>query len=157
MIVASPLEFFLGLDFACPMPLQPPSDADVIRLPLSTCWIWRPAPGVIVVVFKGVLSAQAAARIDEILRRLTADGQKHEDFHDWEGMTDYDGEARVTLTNTALAIRVTSEHVHLLVRSRAVAMGVKVASAVLGNITSHLDRASFEKALEESIIRHRKG
>lgn len=139
------------------MALQPPATAEVIQSPLGTCWIWCPAPGVIVIVFKGVLSAQSAAKIDEVLRRLTANGKKHEDFHDWEGMTDYDGQARVTLTNTALALRPSSEHVHLLVRSRAVAMGVKVASAVLSNITSHLDRASFEAALDASIARARNG
>lgn len=139
------------------MALRPPADAEILQSPMSTCWIWCPAPGVIVTVIKGVLSAQAATRIDEILRNLTANGNKHEDFHDWEGMTDYDGQARVTLTNTALALRATNERVHLLVRSKAVAMGVKVASAVLGNITSHLDRASFESALEESISRHQKG
>ena len=138
------------------MALQPPADAELVQSPLSTCWIWCPAPGVIVCVIKGVLSAQAGGRIDEILRRLTADGQKHEDFHDWEGMTDYDGQARVTLTNTALAIRGTIECVHLLVRSKTVAVGVRVASAVLSNLVSHLDRASFEAALAESITRHRK-
>ena len=137
------------------MALQPPADAELVQSPLSTGWIWCAAPNVIVCVFKGVLSAQAAARIDEILRRLTATGQKHEIFQDWEGMTDYDGQARVTLTNTAQALRPTNERVHLLVRSKTVAMGVRVASAVLTNIVSHLDRASFEAALQESVVRHR--
>lgn len=138
------------------MPLQPPADAELVQSPLGTCWIWCPAPDVIVSLFKGVLSAQAATRIDDILRRLTANGNKHDAFHDWEGMTDYDGQARVTLTNTALALRPSSERVHLLVRSKTVAMGVKVASVVLPTLFSHLDRASFESALEESITRRRK-
>jgi hypothetical protein len=138
------------------MALQPPTDAEIVKSPFGTCWVWCPAAGVIVCVIKGVLSAQAGARIDEVLRRLTAEGNKHEDFHDWEGMTDYDGQARVTLTNTALALRPTNERVHLLVRSKTVAMGVKVASAVLPNIVSHLDRASFESALADSVARHGK-
>jgi len=138
------------------MALQPPSDAETIQSPFGTSWIWCPVAGVLVCVIKGVLSAQSASRIDEILRRRTSDGSKHEDFHDWEGMTDYDGQARITLTNTALALRHTNEKVHLLVRSKTVAMGVKVASAVLPNVVSHLDRSSFESALADSISRHRK-
>lgn len=137
------------------MALQPPATAEVIQSPLGTCWIWCPTPTIIVTVFKGVLSTQCATKMDEILRRIVSDGKMRENFHDWEGMTDYDGQARITLTNTSLALRPTSEHVHLLVRSRAVAMGVKVASAILTHLTSHLDRASFDAALQASIARSR--
>jgi hypothetical protein len=138
------------------MALQPPPDAEITQSPFGTTWIWCPVTGVIVCVVKGVLSAQGATKIDEILRRVTASGIKHDIFDDWEGMTDYDGQARVTLTNTALALRNMTEKMHLFVRSRSVAMGVKIASAVVPNLVSHLDRATFESALAESISRHSK-
>jgi len=138
------------------MALQPPADAEVIQSPFGTIWMWCPAKGIIVTMVKGVMSAQAGGKFDEILRRLAASVGQHEAFHDWEGMTEYDGQARVTVTNTALALRTSYERVHVLFRSRAVAMGVKLASAVLPNLVSHLDRASFEAALEASLKRRSK-
>jgi hypothetical protein len=138
------------------MALQPPEDAEIIRSPLGTTWIWRPVPSVLVCLVKGVLTSQAASKMDEVLRRVTADVSRHEDFYDWEGMTDYDGEARIQLTNTALSMRSAYERVHMLVRSKTVALGVKVASAVVPGFVVHMDRPSFENALAESLQRHGK-
>jgi len=137
------------------MALAPPVDAEIIQSPFGTVWVWCPVTGVLVTQIKGVLSAQAAAKLAEIIRRLTAQFGRHEHFNDWEEMTNYDGEARTVMTSTALSIRKDCEHVHLLVRSKAVALGVKVASAVVPNLTSHVDRATFESALTASIARHR--
>lgn len=137
------------------MALHPPADAEIIESPFGTVWVWSPATGVIVTMVKGVLSAQAAGRLAETMLRLNTQVGRHEHFHDWEGMTNYDGEARSIMTKTALSIRNSYEHAHLLVHSKAVAFGVKVASTVVPNITSHLDRATFESALADSIKHHR--
>jgi hypothetical protein len=137
------------------MALNPPVDAEIISSPFGTVWVWCPVTGVLVTQIKGVLSAQAASTLAEIIRRLTAKFGPQEHFNDWEGMTNYDGEARSVMTNTAISMRKDCEHVHLLVRSKAVALGVRVASAVVPNLTSHVDRATFESALAASIARHR--
>jgi hypothetical protein len=137
------------------MALHPPADAEIIQSPFGTVWVWSPATGVIVTMVKGVLSTQAATRLAESMRRWNEQFGRHEDFHDWEGMTNYDGEARAIMTSTALSMRNSYERSHLLVRSKAVAFGVKVASTVVPNITSHFDRATFESALADSIANHR--
>jgi hypothetical protein len=137
------------------MALDPPVDAEIIQSPFGTVWVWCPVTGVIVTQIKGVLSAQAAGKLAETLRRLNTEFGRHEHFHDWEGMTNYDGEARAVMTSTALSMRNDYKSAHLLVQSKAVALGVRVASAVVPNLTSHLDRATFESALTDAIARHR--
>lgn len=137
------------------MALQPPADAEFIQSPFGKVWVWTPAIGVIVTKVEGVLSAQAAGRLAETLRRLNTEFGRHEHFHDWDGMTNYDGEARAVMTSTALSMRNDYKSAHLLIRSKAVALGVKVASAVVPNLTSHSERTTFESALADSIARHR--
>lgn len=137
------------------MALDPPVDAEIIQSPFGTVWVWCPVIGVIVTKVKGVLSAQAATKLAEAMRRLNTEFGRHEHFHDWEEMTNYDGEARAVMTRTALSMRNDYKSAHLLVQSKTVALGVKVASAVVPNLTSHMDRATFESALKDAIARHR--
>lgn len=137
------------------MALHPPADADNIQSPFGKVWVWSPVAGIIVTKVEGVLSAQAASRLAETIRRLTKDFGRQQHFHDWEEMTNYDGEARSIMTNMALSMRNDYECVHLLIRSKAVALGVKVASAVVPNLASHTERSTFESALADSIARLR--
>lgn len=149
------VDFTSQIRLVCVMALHPPPDAEIIQSPFGTVWVWCPVVGVIVTKVEGVLSAQSAGKLAETMRRLNTQFGRHEHFHDWEGMTNYDGEARAVMTRTALSMRNDYKSAHLLVRSKAVALGVKVASAVAPNLTSHLDRTTFESALTDSIARHR--
>lgn len=136
------------------MPLHPPASADMVQTSLGTVWIWIPTPGVVVTVVKGVISAQLAGHWCEVVLRKTADQTRLESFHDWEEMTDYDGEARTLLIDTSKKLRPKSERVHILFRSKIVALGVRVASTILPHLVSYTDRSLFQAALDKAKLRH---
>lgn len=77
-------------------------------------------------------------------------------FHDWELVTGYDSVVRQEL------VRWTDENekpgeVHILVKSRLVAMGVSVANAALGGkLVVYSDRVKFENTRSEMTMRKRR-
>jgi hypothetical protein len=106
-----------------------------------------PAPGVFHTVIVGYTQAEEARQIIAAGDRVIAEAGMLVAFHDWEAMTGYHTESRVLLTEWGLRIRAQVEKVHVLVRSRVVAMGVSVASLVLrGMLVSYTQRAAFEAA-----------
>jgi hypothetical protein len=69
-------------------------------------------------------------------------------FHHSFGMTGYDSECRIELTNWVMSHRAQSR-LFIGLRSKIVAMGVSVANLALGNvIQTHASPATLESALE---------
>ncbi|UQA57485.1 hypothetical protein [Polyangium aurulentum] len=130
----------------------PPEHAEQIRAPAGTSWLWRPARGVLVTRVVGLLTAQAGAAMEAAMLRIVAEDGQYEGFHDWLQMTDYAAEARVRLTDAARAVHTSTKIVHILVGSKVVAFGVRVANAALGNLRVYQSSDSFESALH-SVLR----
>jgi len=121
-----------------------------------TLTVASPAPGIFHTIGSGVVDTEMAGRIVEAGDRVVADTRPIVAFHDWEALTGYEPKCREILTDWGLRIRADVEAVHLLVRSRLVAMGVSVAGLVLqGMLVSYSTRAPFEAALEERVKRAR--
>jgi hypothetical protein len=72
-------------------------------------------------------------------------------FHDLAEVTDYDSEARLRITPWSRQHRGQFRAVHVLVRSQAVAWGIRLLSALTdGLIVAHHQREAFEAALREA-------
>jgi hypothetical protein len=77
-------------------------------------------------------------------------------FHDWEAVTGYESIVRQELARWS-EVHEKAGEVHVLVRSRLVAMGVSVANVALGGmIQVYSDRAKFEKIRADRIAQKRR-
>jgi hypothetical protein len=80
-------------------------------------------------------------------------------FHEWADAETYDSAARKLLTDWGTEITADVVKVHILFRSKLAAMGVSVASVVLGGmIAPYQDAQKFQRALQEAVReRHQRG
>jgi hypothetical protein len=73
-------------------------------------------------------------------------------FHDWELVEDYDTEARNLLTPWSKLNRPKFERVHMLVRSRALAWGIRIVNSITNDVmVAHHSRDSFEEARRRAL------
>ena len=94
--------------------------------------------------------AQLDAMVSEGVRGVVV-------FHDFEALLGYDSAARQRLTEWRRSAPAgTTRALHLLVRSKLVAMGASTASLALRlvgvELQSYTDRGSFERALETARV-----
>ena len=128
------------------------SAVEETRIGSARLTVERPAPGVVLEVFKGHIGRAFVDPIMAPLERLAAHGARFVQLHDWSAVTGYDGEARVELTRRSLALRPHVAAFHLLASDPIVRMGVTVANLVLARfITLHGERSGFEAALAEAV------
>lgn len=114
--------------------------------------IWTPGPTLMVMSLVGHGEGRFAAPSVAALARLS----KHDRlslFVDAEAMDSYDSPIRTELTAAVFPDRARYDAVHVLVRSKMVAMGVTVANLALGGIVhSHTERATFKAALDARLF-----
>jgi hypothetical protein len=68
-------------------------------------------------------------------------------FHDCMALEDYEVDARTRITEWSRAHAAPFSAVHLLVRSRVVAWGVRLVTSLTGDlIVAHAERATFDAA-----------
>ena len=116
-----------------------------------------PAPGIFRTNVEGHLDVTMARHVVEAGDRVAAAAGFLVAFHDWEAVTGYETQARVVLTEWGVRLGKRVERVHLLVKSRIVAMGVAIAGLVLrGMLVSYTDRKAFEAALADRIAQARR-
>lgn len=73
-------------------------------------------------------------------------------FHDWLDMTGYDSSCRKRITDWTVKHLDAYAAVHVLLRSKLVAMGVQVANLALGGLVkTHKTRASLEAAVRAAV------
>ena len=120
----------------------------------AECSFWFVAPTVLMSRFEGHVDAATAKSVIETLERLTAPLREFHLFNDSEALSSYDPELRVLMTRWVERSRPRLIKNHVLVRSKIVAMGVAVASMLLGDIMRmHSDRRSFESAVGDITAR----
>jgi hypothetical protein len=110
--------------------------------------IGRPAPWIFLSRVEGHLNLEGARLIDTAVRAHVASESRYLVLlNDWSQMSDYDGTARVLLTDLARHVLPACEGLHILVGSRLVAFGVQAANLILRKITVHTDRDPFASAV----------
>lgn len=110
--------------------------------------VGRPAPWIFLSRVKGHLDLAGARVIDRAVRAQTAAEKRYMVLlNDWSGMTDYEGSARVLLTDLARAVLPACDAVHILIFSQRVAFGVRAANLVLHRLTAHTKLQTFNAAL----------
>jgi hypothetical protein len=125
--------------------------AQVVSGPGGNLYLWRPAPTIVVGRVVGALTPAGVNALEEEYRRTIAEHGRHLGFHDWEAMTDYDFADRLRLTAAVARHMGAVDGLHFLTKSKAVTFGVQAANLVLGRITVHPSRESFDNALREAV------
>jgi hypothetical protein len=131
--------------------LLPHADAQHYRTDRGEARVWTPRGGLVVTQVTGQLSIGAATAVASAVRRIAMSGVRVTNVHDWEGMTDYEPQARVILTEAGRDLQKQIEMNHILLGSRIVTLAVQAASLVIPNIKVHPSRATFEATLRRSM------
>lgn len=111
--------------------------------------LWSPGPGIAASRLRGVLDRRIVPHFTEPITKILATGHRFRAFHDWEGLTGYDTEARMRMAAWAVRYLRQIERIHILVsaESALVRMGISVTNVALqGTITTYYERAPFEAA-----------
>lgn len=116
----------------------------------------RPAPEVIVYVFKGRMVPEFVEHIRAAAEPLVASGKRVDLFFDTEPMTGYHPEFRVQMTAWHEELENATRSSGVLVRSRVVKMAIAIANlATGGKMVSYSERRSFETAIREACLKRR--
>jgi hypothetical protein len=124
-----------------------------LATPRGTLALWAPIPSLVVGRVRGHLED---AFVDAMLAQgdatLLAE-EKTRTYHDWEESTGYAPIARLRLTEWTLRHLESVQGMHILVRSRILAMGVEVARLTLGRrvLVPYVDRRSYENHLHTAL------
>jgi hypothetical protein len=117
--------------------------------------LWVPCPALLVIAMQGHGHAEFAPTIVEAYRTLRQKGAIYV-FADIEDMSNYDSRLRVELTAAFSPDRARIAALHVLLKSKLVAMGVSVANLALGGIVkTDNDRAKFKQALDGCLFENR--
>jgi len=111
-----------------------------------------PLPSVRLFLARGYLDLPMAHALMQWSDDAAASVGRFHAFHDWEAVENYEPQARTLLTQHVRKRSPRFLSAHMLVKSRAVAMGVVLANGILGGtLTAHHRRESFETALADVI------
>jgi hypothetical protein len=128
------------------------SDGDTWRGAEGTLFISRTVGNVILQKFSGRLTMDFVTHILQTIEPRLAPERPLIGFNDWAGMAGYTTEARVALTKWLFTARGPVAEMHVLVRSKLVAMGVSVANLLLGGFVVPYARPErFKTALAERL------
>jgi len=120
-------------------------------------WMSSPAHGVFWTRAGGHVDLDCALHIMRAFDRIASLTLGDLDvLHDWEAVTGYESIVRQELVRWSLEQQKPGE-VHVLVKSRIVAMGVSVANVALGGkLKVYSERQKFERVRTETIAGRRR-
>ena len=122
----------------------------------GTLYLWEPAPRIVVSRVIGVLTGEGASAIEMAARRSCAKYGGYGVYHDWEGMTDYEPEARSRLVQVALDFYKVTDSIHIFATSKSVQLGLRAASVAVRWMTIHSKRSTLESALQRALAETRR-
>ncbi len=132
------------------------SEADHIELPHCTLFLVSPAPGLLATRVEGMGSLLLVEHIIAFGNSLMKGGTPIRIFHDFSRMTGYRTEARKLIVDWGVENRTLIVETHVLFRSKVVAMGVSLATSLLGNqLTGYSQRQPFEAVLQDAVLESR--
>jgi len=129
----------------------------MLRSPQGTTQIWTPAKGLLFARIKGPMDIRGAHAISDEIEQLLRAVPKGLFYYDFEEMTGYDDASRAHLLHFARRVLPGVEGIHVLVRSRVVAFGIRTANVVLKIVQVYTDRTPFEAALRAALRDKRRG
>src|SRR5512139_572040 len=92
----------------------------------------RPKPWLFVGSITGHYAESMVGPYLAEMTKALGQGRKVVGFHDWSGMTSYDTQCRLKMTDWVLRHRTETEQHKILLTSKLVAMGVATASLIIG-------------------------
>lgn len=121
-------------------------------LSLCTLYLASPAPGILASRAEGMGSLELVRRVITFGDPLIRDHAPIQIFHDFRGVTGYRAEARRELVDWGVRNPDGIAMTNVLFRSKVVAMGVSLATALLGDrLTGYSEPAAFEAALMRAV------
>ncbi len=133
-------------------PSRLPLEGQGYRTPLGELDIWVPSASLVLVRMTGVGDARFAGPVLEHFDAAAKAGAPVHLFVDFQRLDTYESGLRTRATAHLGGQRQNIGGLHVLVRSRLVAMGVAVANLALGGIIrAHSQRASFSEALDREL------
>lgn len=138
--------------------MSPLPERETFKGPGWEIHIFYPAHGVLYTRVTGHADIVCARHAMNAFDRLAASTREPiEAFHDWEDVTSYDSEVRTEYTRWSKTHLDRLGGLHVLIRSRLVAMAISVYRAAVGGVvTAHYDRREFDKVRAEAILRRRR-
>lgn len=103
----------------------------------------NPAPGILASRVSGHLDLAGAKCLMAAFDQVAASHRPVEVFHDWRGVEGYDSDAREIYTRWSAAHRGDVVRVHILFRSKLVAMAVSVARIKLPYLEAYTNEKVF--------------
>jgi hypothetical protein len=141
--------------------LTPGSDLRTLTTSRGSIEVWQPAAGVVCSRCRGHAPVGFSETLTHRLDALIKLGMHPVVFDDWEELASYDPLTRVHVTAWTAANADKLSGIHVLLKSKLVAMGVTVANVTLrGSVKAYTSRAEFEAALADTVARvqaHRAG
>lgn len=122
-------------------------DAKRLELRLCTLELAAPAPNILASRVVGMGSAEMVRNVIEFGDELIAAAGSIQIFHDFSEVSGYRAEARRVLVDWGVRNPDAIECTHVLFRSKVVAMGVSMATRLLGEqLTGYSKYAEFDSA-----------
>lgn len=116
--------------------------------------LWVPAPDVLVTHVNGYAEWTDFRWYAQRADRIIGKGNNLYIFHDFEGMTGHDSQARTKLTEWAGSRNNFLPGSHFLIRTRMTAMAVSVAALALGRpLKAFSCRREFEGTLRDLLVK----
>lgn len=126
--------------------------ASTAVLPLCTLHLASPAPGILATRVEGMGSLEMVKRVVAFGDELIEAHPPIQIFHDFRGVTGYRADARKELVDWGVRNPEAIAMTNVLFKSKIVAMGVTLATALLGDrLTGYSKHALFEAALMEAV------
>lgn len=130
--------------------LGPPHD--VVETSKCKQELWLPRPHVIYVRQRGHLDEDVARAMARVCERAIAGGRRLSGFVDALDVGGYTPEHRRVMTAWIQQALPHIDGMHVLTRSKLVAMGISVANLALGgSIRAHATRATFDAELAHAL------
>jgi hypothetical protein len=124
-----------------------PSGARLLESETTRAKIWLETPKIICWIIEGNGSLEVVKRVVQELEELAPKEGDFVVFNDTDRMPSYDPGFRNVLTDWSGSKGERLKAIHILTRSKVVAMGAAVANLMLGgNVKMYADRGGFEAA-----------
>jgi hypothetical protein len=129
-----------------------PLDGRGFRTRSGLLSLWTPSPQIVLVKFEGHGDAAFVPPVVDVFEFALAATGSMSLFFDAVLLRSYDSRLRTELTTRFARDLDRIAELHVLARSRVVAMGVSVANLALrGRIEPHVDRATFLLAMDRAL------
>lgn len=132
--------------------LDPPDSALHWSTNKGSLAVWMLSTDVIVQTLKGHCTLELSTGMYEGVRQLVGRGGRFHVFDNYDEATGYDTEVRHHIIQFSRVLRPSIKSLHILFRSKLLAMGVSLFDAAVGGgVKSYSNRTKFELQLLDAV------